>query len=453
MPHNRPAKLWVGSLSTLPESLREIIEATKQNNAVAVDPASAAVKLNAAPFDCVCGLPGAAEWELDLLHAVQRVDRTVPVVFYNPQGSFTQSIRLVGAGALAYVTDTLSAERLLELLVAAAATKSHSHRNESAEKAWRGLLIGDSRPLEAVRDIIRMVGDRRSTVLITGETGTGKELAARSVHLASDRRQREMVNVNCTALPEHLLEAELFGHTRGAFTGAVTNRVGRFEQAHLSTIFLDEIGDMPLDIQAKLLRVLQERELQRIGSSDTLRVDVRVLAASNTNLRRAVSERRFREDLLYRLRVVELHMPALRERLSDIPLLLEHFIAKICNRESMAIKRFEPAVIDHLSAHSWPGNVRELEHSVESAVVLSGERRLLCVKDFQIFQSHETHEGALLELPETGVDLDGLLSGLESTLLNQALRKSGGNKARAADMLRIPRTTLISKVKALSLAS
>ena len=220
---------------------------------------------------------------------------------------------------------------------------------------WERLLVGVSREMRRVSNIIRLVGPRRATVLITGETGTGKEVAARAIHMASPRKRGPMVSVNCSALPDHLLEAELFGHVRGAFTGADRSRVGRFEQAHGGTLFLDEIGDLPFDLQAKLLRVLQEREFQRIGSSETVRVDIRVIAATNCDLLERIDQGKFRADLFYRLNVVPILMPALRQRPEDVPLLAAHFVERVCKLEEIPLKSLSPTAADRLSEYSWPG--------------------------------------------------------------------------------------------------
>jgi DNA-binding NtrC family response regulator len=321
---------------------------------------------------------------------------------------------------------------------------------------WEHLLVGQSHEIKQVAHIIRMVGSRRATVLITGETGTGKEVAATALHLAGSRAHGPMVAVNCTALPENLLESELFGHVRGAFTGAVQSRLGRFEQADGGTLFLDEIGDLPLDLQAKLLRALQERCFQRLGSSETVHVDVRVVAATNCDLAERIGQGRFREDLYYRLNVVPIHMPALRQRTADIPLLAEHFVEKLCRMERMPHKRLTPEALDRLCRYAWPGNVRELENSIEMAVALSGDRPELEAADFPLstpLRTRAAHaatlEAPMISVPDHGLDYERTLAGIERSILGQALRKTGGNKKAAADMLRLKRTTLAAKLRSL----
>jgi DNA-binding NtrC family response regulator len=317
---------------------------------------------------------------------------------------------------------------------------------------WRNLLIGESAAMEAIAETIRLVGPRRSTVLITGETGTGKEMAARALHAASPRARHAMVAINCSALPENLLEAELFGHTKGAFTGAAALRIGRFEQAHQGTIFLDEIGDMPIELQAKLLRVLQDREVQRLGSSESIKIDVRVIAATNVDLQEKVRQGTFRADLFYRLNVVPLQMPGLRARTTDIPMLVSHFVKKICNLEDMPLKRLSPEALSRICASPWPGNVRQLENAVEMAVAISGDRDILYPKDFGLTDAgpRSTPSGTVPQyaLPLTEpIHFDTAVSQFELAILDQALRQSGGNKTVAANRLGIKRTTLIMKMR------
>ena len=320
---------------------------------------------------------------------------------------------------------------------------------------WRQSVIGKSRAMLQVCDVIQLVAAKRCTVLISGETGTGKEVIAKAIHAASPRTSKPLVAVNCTAVPETLIEAELFGHTKGAFTGAHATRIGRFEQANKSTIFLDEIGDIPLSFQAKLLRVLQEQEVQRVGGSETIKLDVRVIAASNVDLETAVAERRFRDDLYYRLNVVPIHLPALRERREDIPLLIEHLLAKVHESDGGPRKYVSDEVLHYLTSLDWPGNVRQLEHALHMAVALSGDRDVLELRDFagtrtaRKVAAPQDNAAPLLQLPQDGLDLESEVCRFELSLLNQALEASGGNKARAANLLRIKRTTLLAKMKTL----
>ncbi len=328
----------------------------------------------------------------------------------------------------------------------------------AAPEEWERLLLGDSAEMRQVKHIIRMVASRRATVLITGETGTGKEVAARAIHQAGSRRRGPFVAVNCSALPENLLEAELFGHVRGAFTGAIQNRTGRFEQAQGGTLFLDEIGELPLDLQVKLLRVLQEREYQRLGSSETVKADVRVIAATNRDLTQRIARGLFREDLYYRLNVVPVQMPPLCGRRDDIPSLAWHFVEKICRLEQLEPKLLSREVIHRLCSYSWPGNVRQLENLIEMAVAMSGDRRTLIAADFPLPGPTVCGPAAtdcpVIPLPDHGLDYEQTLAGIERSILEQALRKTNGNKKAAADMLGLKRTTLSAKVRSLeSLAS
>lgn len=322
----------------------------------------------------------------------------------------------------------------------------------SSAAGWEDLIIGESSEIRQVAHVIRMVGPRRATVLITGETGAGKEVAARALHLAGPRARAQLVAVNCTALPDNLLESELFGHVRGAFTGAVQSRAGRFEQAHGGTIFLDEIGDLPLELQAKLLRVLQEREFQRLGSSETVRVDVRVIAATNCDLEQRIEQGRFREDLYYRLNVVPIHMPPLRRRAGDVPMLARHFVDRVCRAEGFPAKSLSVEAVARLTAYSWPGNVRELENAIEMAVALSGDRVVLETTDFPLTTRRRAAAAPppVAVLPAAGLDYDLTLASIERSILRQALERTGGNKKAAAEMLGLKRTTLCAKVRSLA---
>jgi len=332
-------------------------------------------------------------------------------------------------------------------------------RAEVPAETWRRILVGSGAAMTQIADLIRLVGPRRATVLITGESGTGKEMAARALHQASTRAMMPFVAINCNAIPRELLEAELFGHVKGAFTGASQDRVGRFEQAQSGTLFLDEIGDLPLDLQTKLLRVLQEREFERVGSSKTLKADVRVIAATNADLPVRIRDGRFREDLYYRLNVVPLEMPPLRDRPEDLGLLVRHFVAKICQMEGLPERSVSRETLDHLADYTWPGNVRQLENAVEMAIAFSGERPGLMPSDFPLPRAAKLQMAAastmtmpVPAIPEEGLDFERLVGSFELGLLEQALRRTGGNKKQAADILRLKRTTMNAKLKSLSVA-
>lgn len=404
-------------------------------------------------IDCVWIQGASPDAAAETLAEIQRVNPDVPAVVCSPDLTAAGAVRLTRLGAYHCFSDCDDPDEIVTALTAAIDERRQPDQGlsgGSGEEPWRRFLIGDSRPMQQVASIIRLIGSRRCTVMITGETGTGKEMAARALHMASPRGGLPMVAVNCSALPENLLEAELFGHVKGAFTGAIGVRIGRFEQAHKSTLFLDEIGDMPLELQAKLLRVLQEKELQRLGSSETIKVDVRVIAASNVDLQERIRQGRFREDLYYRLNVVPLRMPPLRERTTDIPALVHFFIDKVCRGEGIPAKRITQETIGRLCRCPWPGNVRQLENTVEMAVALSGDREMLSASDFRLIP-----EGPLLPIKvETrsleysgSLNLEEALSSLELQLLEQALTKTGGNKTAAADLLGLKRTTLIMKLR------
>jgi DNA-binding NtrC family response regulator len=384
-----------------------------------------------------------------------RIVPGTPVLIHDPNASPSEAIRLARLGACQF----LSADSDAVALVDQAREERHNRdgagrTDRPGREEWERLLIGESHEMRQVCHIIRVVGGRRSTVLVTGETGTGKELAARALHLASPRRRAPWVPVNCTALPEQLLEAELFGHVKGAFTGAIRNRAGRFEEAQGGTLFLDEIGDLALGLQAKLLRVVQERELQRLGSSETVRLDLRIVAATNCDLLERIAQGRFREDLYYRLNVVPILMPPLRQRPADISVLAPYFVRKICRLEDMASKTLAPEALERLAGYSWPGNVRQLENAVEMAVALSGDRQVLAARDFPLPAPTRVPPpfggGApLVSVPDQGMDYEQTLAVIERSILEQALQKTGGNKKAAADMLRLKRTTLSAKVRSL----
>ncbi|MFL0799169.1 MAG: sigma-54 dependent transcriptional regulator [Agarilytica sp.] len=326
-------------------------------------------------------------------------------------------------------------------------------------------LVGTSRLVGNVRTVMSQVADKEVTVLIEGESGTGKEVVARNLHYYSDRRDGPFVPVNCGAIPSELLESELFGHEKGAFTGAVTARAGRFEMAEGGTLFLDEIGDMPLHMQVKILRVLQEKSYERVGSNKPTKTDVRIIAATHRNLESMIDEEKFREDLYYRLNVFPIEMPSLRERAEDIPLLINELVSRLEHEKRGSI-RFNSAAILSLCRHPWPGNVRELANLVERMAIthpygvvgaqdLPSKYRHVEINEEEQLQEEESSSaeptvvaaGDVALLPESGIDLKEYIAGLELSLIQQALDNAGGVVARAAEQLMIRRTTLVEKMK------
>jgi len=426
-----------------------------------LDPATGIGRLRREDFGLVVLDFPISGWTPDaLLEQIRAVSPGIPVLVRDSAATLNDAVRLARLGVHRFLAPQENVDSQIE----EALQQSHARGTvrlaaRAGPEDWERLLVGDSGEMRQVSSLIRLVGARRATVLITGETGTGKELAARALHLAGPRRQAPWVAVNCSALPENLLEAELFGHVRGAFTGAVQSRMGRFEQAQGGTLFLDEIGELPLELQAKLLRVLQEREFQRLGSSETLRSDARVIAATNSDLLRRIERRQFREDLFYRLNVVPIRMPPLRQRPGDVPALAAHLVDKICRQEEIPPKKIAPEAIERLRVQSWPGNVRQLENAIEMAVALSGDREMLVPGDFPLpSQDRATTFSApedtpLVPVPDQGLDYERTVALIERSILEQALRKTGGNKKAAAEMLRLKRTTLSAKVRSLEPAA
>lgn len=312
-------------------------------------------------------------------------------------------------------------------------------------------MIGRSKVMKDVFERIRKVASSDSTVLVTGPSGTGKELVAEAIHETSLRCTQNRVSVNCGAIPSELLESELFGHVKGSFTGAVSNRKGRFEIADSGTIFLDEIGDMPLLLQVKLLRVIQNRQIEPVGANQTIDINVRIIAATHRDLEVAVNEGKFREDLFYRLNVIPINIPALKERREDIPLLIGHFLQKFVSADGSNRIEFSDEALEMLLSYDWPGNVRELENVIERLVILRGGSRIL-PEDLpaKIFRHNPLRSSlykTIFELPEEGVDIKRILSDIEDSLIVQALDRTEGNKNQASKLLKLNRTTLIEKMK------
>jgi DNA-binding NtrC family response regulator len=328
-------------------------------------------------------------------------------------------------------------------------------RGELHTKYHFSNLVGNSVVMKKIYHLIKMVAQKTSTILIEGETGTGKELIARAIHYNGPRKEQPLVSVNCGAIPYNLLEDELFGHVKGAFTSAHQHRIGRFEQANHGTLFLDEVSSMPMDLQVKLLRVLQEREFQRVGSPTTIKVDVRIVAATNGDLLDAVEKGDFRRDLFYRLNVIPIRIPPLRQRRDDIPLLVVHFTKKYCADQELPPKRVSHEAIKCLMAYEWPGNIRELENAVEMAVALSANRDLLDLEDFPVVSDSSANRDPFrgIDIPDDGIHFNMVVSDLEKRLILQSLQMTGGNKKRAASLLHLKRTTFVEKLRRMGMES
>jgi len=381
---------------------------------------------------------------LDLLRALRETDPMLPIVVMTAWGSVESAVEAMRHGAGDYIEKPWDNARLVTTLRTQVDLGRALRRTEQLEGENRLLrpegmpeLIADSRAMAPVLHLIRRIGPSSANVLLTGEHGTGKEVVARWLHGLSPRAERTLVTVNAGGLAEGVFESELFGHVKGAFTDARADRVGYFELADGGTLFLDEIGNVRPAQQAKLLRVLQTGELQRVGSSRTKQVDVRVLAATNIDIAREVREGRFREDLLYRLNTVEIHLPALRERPEDIPALASHFLARATRRYGKHLTGFTPEALRALTAHVWPGNVRELEHAVERAVLLAPDGPIVDARDL-----------LLRAAPEGSSRLEEMtLDEVERHLIRRALERSEGNVSRAADALGLSRSALYRRLQ------
>jgi two-component system response regulator AtoC len=368
-------------------------------------------------------------------------------------GTVKDAVDAIKRGASDFIAKPFQFDELMHVLQKAMEQRRLKSENaylrsQLEERYQFGGILGRSQKMKVLFTMLETVARANTTILITGETGTGKEVVARAIHHNSPRKAHRFVALNCSAIPETLLEAELFGHVRGAFTGAVGARQGRFEQAHRGTLFLDEVGTMSTALQMKLLRALQEREFERIGDNQTIKVDVRVIAATNSDLARMVSDGAFREDLYYRLNVIPIQLPPLRDRRDDIPILVKHFLDKFAAGSGIQLSQ---GAMRGLMAYHWPGNVRQLENAVERAVALSGGRQQVEVADLppEIQAAPEPTSTPFVDLPEDGIDMPAYLSAIERDLIQRALTRTGGNRNRAAELLRIKRTTLVEKLRRL----
>lgn len=376
---------------------------------------------------------------VEFLSRIRLTNSVSPVILMTAFGTVESAVEAMRKGASDFLTKPFSLDHLTSVVeraleMRALRDENRKLREELGKRYDLEHIIGRSAPMQEVFHLVMRVAQAKSTVLIAGESGVGKDLIARAIHFHSPRRDRPFVKINCTAIPENLMESELFGYEKGAFTGAATAKPGKFEDANTGTVFLDEIGDVTPAVQVKLLRILQEREFERLGSNKTIGIDVRVIAATNQDLRAALEQGTFREDLFYRLNVVPINIPPLRKRKEDIPYLAEYFLAKYAQESGREIESLGEDALQLLEAHYWPGNVRELENVIERAVVLS-HGKVVTPADIRIDDVHKRPVASDDQFLPPGMTLDEY----ETWLVQEALRRSKGNKSQAARLLGITR--------------
>ncbi len=383
------------------------------------------------------------------VHEIRKVRPELPVVIYSESANPSLIVSEMRAGATDFWQLNENLGQLIDILDEAWRRSQGTMVESNLSEHFPGLIGRHPRMLEIMRTIWNLQNSD-STVLITGESGTGKEVVAQAIHSLSPRRRQGLVAVNCGAIPPTLLESELFGHVKGAFTGATVNRTGRFQLAGQGTLFLDEISDLPFDLQAKILRAIQNRTFEPVGSPHSIELQARLIAATNVDLTKAVAEKKFREDLFYRLNVIPIHLPPLRERKSDLPLLISCFIQKFCLISGRTFHGISEDAMRILVDYQWPGNVRELENMMERVVVLKNEEGVIDPVDLPIEHFQNVYLDRYLseiKLPVDGLDLNQIVHNIERDLILQALKRTSGNKNRAAELLRLNRTTLVEKIK------
>jgi DNA-binding NtrC family response regulator len=428
------------------ELLAKVLERKGYQVSVCGDGTEALALLEREPADLVItdvrmpGLNG-----MEALRAIKELNPEIVVLIMTAFGSIDQAVQAVKEGAYDYINKPFKIDEILLTIEKALEERRLRHEVSTLRQELRTRyhfenLIGKSRAMQEVFGLIEQVAGSRSTVMVYGKSGTGKELVAKAIHYNSPRSSKAFVAVNCAAIPAELLESELFGHERGAFTGAIATKMGKFELATGGTLFLDEIGHMRLDLQAKILRALQEREIERVGGTRTIKIDVRVLAATNRDLKKAIEEGTFREDLYYRLNVVPITLPDLKDRQEDIPLLANHFVQKFAPESNPAIREISKEAMAILMSHTWPGNVRELENVIERAVTL-GRGPAVEPRDLPPHLAGGTNP------LERALAKDATLEDLEKDYIAMILRRTKGHQIRAASILGIDRRTLYRKIR------
>ena len=394
---------------------------------------------------------------IQVLEQIKKIDPRTIVIICTGYGTVDTAVKAMKLGAYEYITKPIKIEEIKLVVQRALDYQRLKTENVLLQKQLKAKykfknLIGDSDVMQQSFQFIEKIAATNSTVMICGESGTGKELVARAIHYNSDRRNEPMVPVNCGAIPEDLLESELFGYDKGAFTGAIKTRIGRFELANGGTVFLDEIGDMSPALQVKILRVLQEHEFERVGGVKSIKVDIRVIAATHRDLEKAVKQGTFREDLYYRLNVIPFILPPLRERRSDIPLLTNHFIGKFNIEKKQNINGISPEALKCLTRYHWPGNVRELENLIERLVILKG-KGVIEQEDLpeKLLGAEWSDAVPSMDIPDSGISFNTAVSEFERELILRALKKTNWIKNRAAKLLQLKRTTLVEKMKKIQL--
>jgi DNA-binding NtrC family response regulator len=394
---------------------------------------------------------------IDILKKAKQLSPAIEVILITGHASAETAVRAMKEGAFDYITKPLNIEELRVIITKAIEKQQILSENISLKKQLRDKyefsnIIGSSPAMQKVFSRITKVIKTDSTVLVLGDSGTGKELIAKAIHSNGPRRDKPFIAVHCGAIPENLLESELFGHTKGAFTGAIRDKMGKFEAANHGTIFLDEIATLPMHLQIKLLRVLQEQEVERIGSNKPIKLDVRIISATNVNLEEEAKKGNFRDDLFYRLNVIPVTLPPLRERVEDILPLVRHFLAKYCKEMNRPLMSIAKEALIALEVYNWPGNVRELENVVERTVALTeGDQITLSDLPSNITRSYNEQEELPTRVTSRGVDLGKVLTDIEQKMISDALSLSDGVKARAAALLKMNRTTLVEKMRRLGM--
>lgn len=446
--------LVVEDRESMAEMLQETLEAEGYKIISARDGLEGIRCLKEGKIDLVLSdlkLPGREG--IEILKAAREENHLIPVIIMTAYGSVETAVAAMKAGAFDFITKPFDTDHLLLLIKRALETRQLMKENillkeEVAAKFGLPKIIGKSENIMNVAQVVQRVAPTKTTVLLIGESGTGKELFARAIHSLSGRKNFPFVPINCAAIPRDLLESELFGHEKGSFTGAEARKLGKFELADKGTVFLDEIGDMDLTIQSKLLRAIEDGEIERVGAVRSIKVDVRIVAASNKDLEKAVEEKKFREDLYYRLNVFPIRIPPLRERREDIPLLIDHFINKYCAEMATPVKNISKEAVKTLMQYRWKGNIRELENTIERAVILCDGDTIThehVVLDRQyVIQSAE--EALSAEGPLEAVAKDALKKA-ETQRIVSALRETKGNKTKASEILRVSYKTLLTKIK------